>query len=791
MRGMKSFIIYSYFAVLLLLSGLTESLGKTEIRSDYAKDDKLAISPKVKQFELTDVRLTGGTFKKAMELNAEWLLSLEPDRFLAWFRKEAGLEPKGEVYGGWESETIAGHSLGHYMSAIAMMYAQGGGDEFKRRCDYIVDELAAVQEANGSGYMSAFPNGKKVFEEIRRGEIRSQGFDLNGIWVPWYTQHKLMAGLRDIYHYTHNEKALEVYKRHADWICEVTANLTDEQWQKMLACEHGGINEVLADLYGITGEAKYLGLAKKFYHKKVLEPLSNRENCLTGLHANTQVPKVIGSARIYELTGDEKFKTIADFFWETVVNHYTYANGGNSAEEYFGKPGHLAELMHDTTETCNTYNMMKLTKHLYGWEPKAEYMDYYERAMLNHILTHQHPEHGGRLVYKGFLDMPAQKGYSSPDESFWCCVGTGMENHCKYAGTVYAYYGDDLYVNLFVSSELDWKDKGVTVTQESELPNEGVTVLKFGCKEPVEINLKIRIPQWAKSVNILVNGEVQLFNVEPDYGYMFIEREFSDNDVVALVIPLKYEVSRLPDMENRVAIFYGPSMLAALLEDGEKPAMLVCDDTDDLLGSIKRVGLLEFAIEDKAYRLGDGGWENTSLKLVPLYAVAEQPYTVYMDTYTPGQWQEKQVEYAAEQKRLEQIEAATVDVLAVGQMQAERDHNLDGKDTSVGNFNGRKFRHTYNGWFEFDMKVDGAMPMDLIFSYWGSERGKRMFDILVDGTKIATQELNRNNPNEFFDVVYSIPEELTKGKDKVRVRIAAHENNYAGGLFGARAVIRE
>lgn len=739
-------------------------------------------------FELSDVQLLDGPFKKAMDLNSQWLLSLEPDRFLAWFRKEAGLEPKGQAYGGWEQETIAGHSLGHYMSAIAMMYAQTGKDEFKKRCTYIVDELATCQDANGSGYMSAFPNGKKAFEEISRGEIRSQGFDLNGIWVPWYTQHKLMAGLRDIYHYTGYQKALEVWIRHADWIIEVTSNLTDDLWQKMLDCEHGGINEVLADLYSITGDKKYLELSEKFYHKAVLDPLSQHQDCLSGLHANTQVPKIIGSARIYELTGQERYKTIADFFWNTVVNHYTYVNGGNSSDEHFGKPDHLAERMHDTTETCNTYNMLKLTRHLFTWQPNAAYMDYYERALLNHILAHQHPEEGGRLVYKGFLDMPARKGFSDPTESFWCCVGTGMENHTKYADTIYTYHDDDLYVNLFIASKLTWKNKALTLTQTTQIPAGDTTTLSFTCSKPVAINLKIRKPYWAKSVELLLNGQLQDVKVGSD-GYISLKRTFKNNDVITLKMPLQLHVSMLPDMTNRTAFLYGPTLLAALLEDDQTP-LLVSEDTESLLSSFEKTEKLMFNAENLAYELTDTGWQPTDLKLVPLYTIAEQPYTVYMDTYTRETWQRKQQEYAEEQKRLQQIEAASVDVLQPGQMQAERDHNLTGERTNVGSFNGRKWRDSYNGWFEFDMRVRGDEPMNLICTYWGSDGGNRNFDIMVDGTKIATQKLDHNKPNIFFEVVYQIPLKLTENKKKIRLRFQAHENNFAGGLFGVRTVVR-
>lgn len=751
------------------------------------------VDPKMKfqvhPFELNDVRLLDGPFEAAMEHNAEWLLSLEPDRLLSGFRKEAGLEPKAPVYGGWEKDNIAGHSLGHYLSACAMMYGETGRPEFKKRTDYIIDELALCQKASGSGYLSAFANGKKVFAEVARGEIRSAGFDLNGIWVPWYTQHKIIAGLRDVYHYTGNAKALDVWIKHADWINSIVGNLTDEQWQKMLACEHGGMNEVMADLYAITGDQKYLTLARKFYQKAVLDPLSRQEDKLAGLHANTQIPKIIGSARIYELTGEPKFETIADFFWKTVVDHYTYANGGNSSDEHFGRPDHLAERMHDTTETCNTYNMLKLTRHLFTWNPQASYMDYYERALFNHILAHQHPDKGGYLVYKGFLDMPARKDYSDPTNSFWCCVGTGMENHTKYADTIYAYTENALYVNLFIASELTWRDKGIVVTQETEIPGGDKVTLSFACKQPTTLALKIRKPYWAADVTMAVNGKSQDVSIASD-GYITLNRTFKENDTVELRMPLKLHISRLPDKPSRIALLYGPTLLAAPMDSGRISPMLVSENAVSLLRSIQSTGPLEFDADKIAYQIVDNRLKPFHLRLVPLFAIADQEYSVYMDMFTPAQWQQKEADYVAEQERVQKLEAASADVLYPGQMQSERDHNLTGEKTNAGDFNGKKWRDARDGWIEFDMKVKPQEPMDLVCTYWGSDQGARVFDVLVDGEKIATQALNNNQPDEFFNVIYPIPVELTKDKDKIQIRFQSRPNNYAGGIFEVRTIIR-
>ncbi|MGH8526109.1 MAG: beta-L-arabinofuranosidase domain-containing protein, partial [Gammaproteobacteria bacterium] len=283
-------------------------------------DPKLPVPDRIRReartFDLADVRLLDGPFKKAMQLDAAYLLRLEPDRFLSWFRKEAGLKPKGVVYGGWEARGIAGQSLGHYLSACAMMFASTGDARFRDRVNYIVDELELCQRAAGNGYVAAIPNGKKIFREVAAGEIRSQGFDLNGGWVPWYTLHKLFAGLLDVNHYCGNAKALAVAVKLADWADTTLANLTEEQFQRMLACEHGGMNESLAELYARTGNEKYLRLSRRFHHKAVLEPLVRREDRLRGLHANTQIPKLIGLARRYELTGDAADRTAAEFFWD-------------------------------------------------------------------------------------------------------------------------------------------------------------------------------------------------------------------------------------------------------------------------------------------------------------------------------------------------------------------------------------------------------------------------------------------------------------------------------------------
>jgi len=376
-----------------------------------------AVAFKVLPFELKDVKLLEGPFKHATDLNIRSLFNYEPDRLLAKFRSEAGLKPKAEHYHGWEDDTIAGHSLGHHLSACAMMYQTTGGQRFLDRVNYIVDELEACQQTDGDGYIGAFPRGKRILEdEVARGDIRSKGFDLNGIWVPYYTQHKVMSGLHDAYHLAGNSKALQIQRRFADWLEKILTPLNEKQVQEMLLCEHGGINEALANLYADTGEARYLQMARIFFHKAILDPLAEGTDILPGKHGNTQIPKLVGLARLYELTGEIKDRKTAEYFWDRVTNHHSYVTGGHGNHEYFGEPDQLRNrLSEGTTETCNVYNMMKLSRHLFTWEASPQVADFYERALFNHILASQHPE-SGQIIYNLSLEMGGYKVYQNP---FW------------------------------------------------------------------------------------------------------------------------------------------------------------------------------------------------------------------------------------------------------------------------------------------------------------------------------------------------------------------------------------
>lgn len=740
------------------------------------------------EFPLTAVRLLPGPFKAAQERDAKWLLSLNPDRLIAKFRTDAGLKPKAPHYEGWENMGVAGHSLGHYLSACAMMYAATGDMKFKERVGYMVSELKACQAARPDGRLTAFPDADRIFGEISRGEIRSQGFDLNGSWVPWYTVHKVLAGLLDAHQWCQSADALTIAARFSDWAINVTKNLDDEKWQRMLACEFGGMNESLADLSQRTGEQKYLTLARKFDHKAIQDPLARGDgSILAGKHGNTQIPKIIGTAKLYEVTKEPRWKTISTTFWNAVVHDHTYAMGGHGMGEHFGPPRKLSDRLSGATcETCNTYNMLKLTNHLFAWEPKAEYADFIERAQWNHILASQSPVTGG-VCYFVSLQSGGTKAFQSLDHDFTCCVGTGMENHARYGAGAYFHDDANLWVNFYMASEVQWKDKGVTLRQETRLPEQPNSTFVFTCNAPMELTLRLRKPWWVKGgLRVSVNGRTSTLTPEAD-GYVAIKRTWKSGDRVVVALPLALASEPMPDNPKRVATLYGPVVLAGELGPANSPAPtripVFLTGGKPLESALKPAGKpLTFATKRGVVQPG-------AITFTPFYAVHDKRYGVYFDLFTAEEWKVQEAKYRAEEAAAKALAARTADFLAIGEMQPERDHQLKGENTSAGDFNGRKWRHaTDGGWFSFVLKTAGDVPQELILTYWGSDRGNRVFDILVDGEKIATQTLENNRPEVFIDQAYALPPALLQGKKTVTVRLQAHPGKFAGGLFGARLV---
>lgn len=766
------------------------------------------VPPRAELFPLNDVRLLDSPFKAAQATDLDYLLQLEPDRFLSWFRKEAGLPSKAEVYHGWEDRGVAGHSLGHYLSALSAMWQATGDERLKARIDYIVDELALCQQANGNGWVGAIPDGKKVFAEIATGKITTKTpFDLNNTWVPWYTMHKVFAGLIDAYERAGNLKARQVVVKLGDWCRATVDGLTDEQMQHMLSTEQGGIAESMAEIAAITNDPKFMATAKKFRHAAVFDPLARGEDKLTGIHGNTQIPKMIGYDRIYELTGDQPYGTVARNFWNFVVHDRSFATGGHGTHESFFPPARFRENMLTTVgpETCNTYNMLKLTERLFTEQPTGEMMDYYERAVYNHILCSQAPGKPGELSYYTSMRPGAYHTYSRPTEDFWCCVGTGMENHARYGEVIYAREGDDkLLVNLFIPSELHYQ--GTTLRQDTNYPMSGQSKLTFSALPQAKtFTVAVRYPGWAApgALKLSVNGEPVPSAAQTASGqYAEVRREWKTGDVLTVDLPLQIRTEPLPDTEGYVAIFYGPVLLAGDLgRDGLKDGDFleqIANEKKQL--SAAQVPVLLASAADLTHHLTlvDGSPLTFVLRdivkprevtLRPFYELATERYAIYWRLTTPEKYAEEVKALEAVESHQRELAARTVDGLTPGEQQLDVDHNVKMEGSRTGLAMDRRYRDAWDGgWFSYEMKVSPDKPVKLLCTYWGGEGLERQFDIYVDKEKIASQNLHNNQPGKFFDVEYPVPTSLTQGKSKVTVRFQAVPRGVAGGIFDLRMV---
>jgi DUF1680 family protein len=778
----------------LVIAALTASPAGLTARQNSPLKVQNKVQLAAIPFPLSEVRLLDGPFRDAMLRDQKFLLSLDNDRLLSMFRVTAGLPSTAKPYGGWEAADVElrGHSLGHFLSACALMYASAGDERFKTKADAIVAELAKVQQALAAkgfdaGYLSAFP--EEFFDRVDKRER---------VWAPYYTIHKMMAGLLDMYLLCDNKQALDVLVKQADWVKFRVDRLSDEQQQAALQTEFGGMEEVLTNLYAVTGNPEYLRVARKFDHKRIFDPLARGEDPLNGLHANTQIPKAIGAARDYELTGEKRYHDVASFFWERVAKHRSYVIGGNSDGESFFPPETFSKhLGPASTETCNTYNMLKLTRHLFEWEPTVEKMDFYERGLYNHILASQDPATGGFCYYVP-LRPGAFKTFSSPEESFWCCVGTGMENHAKYPDTIYFHDDQSLYVNLFIASELKWREKGLTVRQETKFPEEDTTRLSIKADKAVKLALKIRYPSWAQSgMTLTVNGKKENINDKPGV-YVTIEREWKNGDTVEIGLPMSLRMEAMPDDPKMIALFYGPIVLAGDLgQEGlqdakrygpsapqlgrvkpiEVPAFI--GEVKDVLAKVKPVAGAPLTFKT------DGLGRPRDVTLLPFYKVFEPRYTVYWKVYTPAEWEKRKADLAAAESRRKMIERLTVDAVNINDQQSERDHNLQGQGTIDGDFEGKRWRAARNGWFSYELKSAPDRPVTLVCTYRGSEGRLRSFDVLVDGEKIATQTLEIH-PGELFDFEYPLPEQLTRGKQRITVKFQSQPNAMAGSVFDVR-----
>lgn len=599
-----------------------------------------ARTSKLQPFDMADVTLGEGPFLRAQRLTEAYLLRLQPDRMLHNFRVNAGLKPKAPVYGGWESEptwaeiNCHGHTLGHYLSACAFAFRATGDRRFKQRIDYIAGELRACQKAAGSGLVCAFPDGPALVAAHLRGE------KITG--VPWYTLHKVFAGLHDGASLADSAASRAALLQLADWGVVATRPLSDAAFETMLETEHGGMNEIYADLYTMTGNPDYRTLARRFSQKAIMAPLASGRDQLDGMHANTQVPKIVGFARVFDATGDADYGKAAAFFWRTVARTRSFATGGHGDNEHFFPMAEFDKHVFSAkgSETCGQHNMLKLTRALFMQDPRAEYADYYERTLYNGILASQDPDSGMATYFQG-ARPGYMKLYHTPEDSFWCCTGTGMENHVKYRDSIYFHDDRALYVNLFIPSSVAWRDKGAVLHQVTQFPEMPSTSFRWQLRQPTDLTLKLRHPRWSRTATVLVNGVETVRSATPG-SYVELARRWSDGDRVELRLVMTAAVESVPSAPDIVAFTYGPLVLAgALGRDGLAPGSDIVvnereygryNDTPVVVPTLAGdPELLAAALEPGAhpleFTLGAAGGE--TVLLVPYHRIAHERYVTY------------------------------------------------------------------------------------------------------------------------------------------------------------------
>ena len=552
-RSRRSFLKTSAGA-----AGLT-LVGQSALTKALYADTSEHPAGKLEPFPLNSVRLTAGIFKEQEELNSRYLDSLTADRLLHTFRLTSGITSTATPYKGWEDPTceLRGHFAGgHYLSAVALASAGSGNTDLKNRGNEMIAGLDACQKKNPSGYLSAYPT--DLFEHLAEGKP---------VWAPFYTYHKIMAGLLDMYTLTGNTDALRVAEGMARWVGEYFTGISNDQRQRMLRVEYGGMNEVLVNLAAVTKKDRYLATAHLFEQPNFLDPLASRRDELTGLHANTHVPKIIGAARMYEVTGDRRYQQIAEYFLEEVLTARNYVIGNTSLDEHWKTPaGHLEGTLGWTNaECCVAYNLMKLQRLVFGWTADARWMDEYERALFNCRLGTQDAQ--GMKQYFFPLAAGYWRAYHSPEESFWCCTGSGVEDFAKFADTIYFRRDSDVYVNQFIASTLDWKDEGFGIEQVTKFPEEQGTTLKIKSTRPGVRTIHVRIPSWTKDAEIKINGH-SLEAVADPGSYLAIKRAWKDGDTISVSLPMILRQEPLLGDESVTAALYGPLVLAADLGAG-------------------------------------------------------------------------------------------------------------------------------------------------------------------------------------------------------------------------------
>jgi len=760
-------------------------------------------------FPLGDVKLLDGPFRSARDLNQRVLLSYNTNRLLAGFRKESGRDSIASSFANWDG--LDGHVAGHFLSALAMN-AASGSMACRKKMDSVLNELEACQYAFGksyprwaSGYIGAIPKSNELWSRVRDGDITTVG----KWWVPWYNLHKTFAGLRDAWIYTGNEKAKSMFLRFCDWAIEVTSTLTDQQMETMLGIEHGGMNEVLADAYQVSGEPRYLVAAKRFSHQALLRPLAEQKDILDNKHANTQVPKAIGFGRIGELAGDSSYLHAAEYFWQTVTNNRTVVFGGNSRREFFPSAAGCIDYIQEVEgpETCNSNNMLRLTELLFRQRPMATYTDFFERAVLNHILSSQHPVYGG-YVYFTPLRPASYRVYSAPNEAMWCCVGTGMENHSKYNQFIYTHQQDSLYLNLFIASELNWKERGVVIEQSTRFPFEEASSLRI-VSGTSEFTLFVRHPSWVKqdSFGVTINGH-RVLTKTGDNGYLGIRRLWKKGDKIKIELPMQNSIESLPSTPSYLAFRHGPVVLAARTGKEDMKGLIAGEGRWGHIAPGKKIPLFKspILVSDHSAALADNltkgkepmhyfisgtlTGDGKKIELEPFYRIHDERYTIYWKVASAVEYATLKDSVTAAEKKTEALDLRTVDVVFPGEQQPEADHLLQYENSVKGEWQDQFSREaSKEGFFSYEMKTGGYEHLALRVRYWGADKGRRKFDIYVNDQRLQTEDnTDRWQKPAFVELEYQIPSSMLQGKSSVRIRFQAIDNATSSPVYHIRLI---
>lgn len=770
---------------------LTAQIAYGDYRMEKAFDITVEAMPsfeELEDFTLGDVELLDAYELNAFALEVDYLKSLDADRLLKGFCDIAGIESASALYGGWENSAIKGHTLGHYLSALSQAYGTTKDEELLNTINHVVDVLAKCQDAE-TGYLAAIP--ESHYMQIEQGNTA-------GTWVPWYTMHKVMAGLLDAYELAGNEQALEVVGKLGDWVYSRTSTWSAATQTTVLNVEYGGMNDCLYQLCSHTGSENHLQAAHSFDEMTLFEALYNGEDVLNGKHANTTIPKIVGALNRYMVLGEseEYYLQVAENFWEIVVNNHTYITGGNSEWEHFGEANVLdAERTNCNCETCNTYNMLKLSRELFKITGNRKYADYYENTFINAILSSQNPE-TGMTTYFQPMASGYFKVYSSATGHFWCCTGSGMENFSKLNDSIYYKDADSVYVIRYTSSELTWEKKNLVLTQETDIPYTDTVKLTVETLDGGEskVDIVLRVPDWCMGdVAVKVNG-TEIF-AEAINGFIRLDGSWQNGDVIEYTIPLGIVAYDLPDSENVVAFKYGPLVLSANLGTEDMatgttgvnvtvPTMFVeINDVITITEGIREEWLAN--IEDNLVRT-EGTLEFTlqgtdrDIVFTPHYLQYENRYGIYFKLIDSTMIVE------SDEKDLYDV----IDSLPVANDQYEFSHNLEADLSATGTHKNLNYRDASpDGYFSYDMAVDNTATNYLKAKYFSGDAG-RTFIIKVDGEVLEEVVLENVNPGDFYDAYYEIPAKMVEGKETITVTFEASLSSYAGGIFDRLSIVK-